>query len=122
MKNYWEKTKKRCFDYRHVCISLFAIVLLIVAFIVFYIDIKRITFVNFISGVIAVIGLVLFFRRVKHQEKQVDIQNKQLNQQQEQIERQIDEEFTTAVSLLGSSETSVRIGAIHSFFHLALIR
>ena len=102
----------------------FAIALLIVAVVVFYVDIERITLVNFISGVIAVIGLVLFFRRVKHQEKQVDIQNKQREQQQKQIdlqiEQQVDERFTAAVNLLGSNETSARTGAIYLLFHLAL--
>ena len=103
LKNYWEKTKKRCSSYRHVCIFSFAIVsLMIVAVVVFYIDIKRITLVNFISGVIAVIGLVLFFMRVNIQ-----------------IKQRVDERFTTAVSLLGSSETSARTGAIYSLFYLA---
>ncbi len=100
-KNLWEKTKKYCSSYRHVCVFSFAIVLLILAF--FYVDIERITFVNFFSGVIAVIGLVLFFMRV-------DIQ----------IKQRVDERFTTAVNLLGSSETSARTEAIYSLFHLAL--
>ncbi len=47
--------------------------------------------------------------RVIYQEEQV-IQIKQ---------QQVDERFTTAVNLLGSSETSARTGAIYSLFHLA---
>ena len=69
LKDYWGKTKKYYSHYRYVYSFLFAVVLLIAAVFVFYIDIKEITFVNFISGVIAVVGLVLFFRRVKHQVK-----------------------------------------------------
>ena len=117
LKDYWGKTKKYYSHYRYVCSFLFAVVLLIAAIFVFYIDIKEITFVNFISGVIAVIGLVLFFRRVKHQETQVSQQREQINIQ---IKQRVDERFTTAVNLLGSSETSARTGAIYSLFHLAL--
>ncbi len=123
--------KKHRLIYRAVVII---VVFIIVVFVVLslldsYIDNfsfnkSEVTLVNVVSGVIAVIGLVLFFRRVKHQEKQVDIQNKQLNQQQKQvnlqIEQRVDERFTTAVNLLGSSETSARTGGIYSLFHLAL--
>ena len=68
----------------------------------FIINKGEITLVNVVSFIIAVIGLRLFFMRV-------DIQTKQ----------RVDERFTTAVNLLGSSETSARTGAIYSLFHLA---
>ena len=50
------------------------------------------------SALIAIIGLKLFLHRLEKQEKQIDLQRKQ----------RTDDRFTTAVELLGSSETSAR--------------
>ena len=60
-------------------------------------------------GVIAIVGLILFYQRLKKQEEQIDLQRKQ----------RTDDRFTTAVELLGSSETSARTGA-NSLYHLAI--
>ena len=76
----------------------------------FFIDKGEITLVNVVSFLIAVVGLVFFYKRVKNQDKQIDIQ----------IKQRVDERFTTAVNLLASSETSARTGAIYSLSHLAL--
>ena len=62
------------------------------------------------SALIAIIGLKLFLHRLEKQEKQIDLQRKQ----------RTDDRFTTAVELLGSSETSARTGAIYSLYHLAI--
>ena len=62
------------------------------------------------SALIAIIGLKLFLHRLEKQEKQIDLQRKQ----------RTDDRFTTAVNLLGSSETSARTGAIYSLYHLAI--
>ena len=62
------------------------------------------------SALIAIIGLKLFLHRLEKQEKQIDLQRKQ----------RTDDRFTTAVKLLGSSETSARTGAIYSLYHLAI--
>ena len=62
------------------------------------------------SGVIAIVGLILFYQRLKKQEEQIDLQRK----------KRTDDRFTTVVNLLGSSETSARTGAISSLYHLAI--
>ena len=62
------------------------------------------------SALIAIIGLKLFLHRLEKQEEQIDLQRKQ----------RTDDRFTTAVNLLGSSETSARTGAIYSLYHLAI--
>ena len=62
------------------------------------------------SALIAIIGLKLFLHRLEKQEEQIDLQRKQ----------RTDDRFTTAVELLGSSETSARTGAIYSLYHLAI--
>ena len=62
------------------------------------------------SALIAIIGLKLFLHRLEKQEKQIDLQRKQ----------RTDDRFTTAVNLLGSSETSARTGAIYSLYHLSI--
>ena len=59
---------------------------------------------------IAIIGLKFFLHRLEKQEEQIDLQRKQ----------RTDDRFTTAVELLGSSETSARTGAIYSLYHLAI--
>ena len=62
------------------------------------------------SALIAIIGLKFFLHRLEKQEEQIDLQRKQ----------RTDESFTTAVELLGSSETSARTGAIYSLYHLSI--
>ena len=62
------------------------------------------------SALIAIIGLKFFLYRLEKQEEQIDLQRKQ----------RTDDRFTTAVELLGSSETSARTGAIYSLYHLAI--
>ena len=62
------------------------------------------------SALIAIIGLKFFLHRLEKQEEQIDLQRKQ----------RTDDRFTTAVELLGSSETSARTGAIYSLYHLAI--
>ena len=68
------------------------------------------TIISVGSGVIAIVGLILFYQRLKKQEEQIDLQRKQ----------RTDDRFTTAVELLGSSEASARTGAIYSLYHLAI--
>ena len=68
------------------------------------------TIISVGSGVIAIVGLILFYQRLKKQEEQIDLQRKQ----------RTDDRFTTAVKLLGSSEASARTGAIYSLYHLAI--
>ena len=62
------------------------------------------------AGVIAIIGLILFFIRLTKQQKQIDIQ----------INQRVDERFNSAINLLGSSETSARTGAIYALYELAI--
>ncbi len=62
------------------------------------------------AGVIAIIGLILFFIRLTKQQKQIDIQ----------ITQRVDDRFNLAISLLGSSETSARTGAIYALYELAI--
>ena len=68
------------------------------------------TIISIFSGVIAIVGLILFYQRLEKQEEQIDLQRKQ----------RTDDRFTTAVELLGSSETSARTGAIYSLYHLSI--
>ena len=68
------------------------------------------TIISIVSGVIAIVGLKLFYQRLEKQEEQIDLQRKQ----------RTDDRFTTAVNLLGSSETSARTGAIYSLYHLSI--
>ena len=68
------------------------------------------TIISIVSGVIAIVGLILFYQRLEKQEEQIDLQRKQ----------RTDDRFTTAVELLGSSETSARTGAIYSLYHLSI--
>ena len=62
------------------------------------------------AGVIAIIGLISFFIRLTKQQKQIDIQ----------INQRVDDRFNSAISLLGSSETSARTGAIYALYELAI--
>ena len=70
----------------------------------------KITYTSIGSGLIAIIGLHLFYQRLKNQEKQIDIQ----------INQRIDERFNSAINLLGSNETSARTGAIYALHELAI--
>ena len=103
--------------------NLLAIIFFVVAIgvvlvvLVFLVDLSAIvdketeaTIISIVGGVIAIVGLILFYQRLKKQEEQIDLQRKQ----------RTDESFTTAVELLGSSETSARTGAIYSLYHLAI--
>ncbi len=91
-----------------------------------------------IEGIIgAIYTLILFMKRVDNQDKQVKEQQEQTKNQQDQIRQQqkqvkiqseqleiqakqrVDDRFTTAVNLLGNKESSARIGAIYSLYHLA---
>jgi len=71
---------------------------------------KEITLRDAGAGVIAIIGLILFFIRLTKQQKQIDIQ----------IDQRVDERFNSAINLLGSSETSARTGAIYALRELAI--
>ena len=103
--------------------NLLAIIFFVVAIgvilvvLVFLVDLSAIvdketeaTIISIVGGVIAIVGLILFYQRLKKQEEQIDLQRKQ----------RTDDRFTTAVELLGSSETSARTGAIYSLYHLAI--
>ena len=98
------------------------IVLYIVPYIVIFIALyfiglidkeSKITFTSFgsgLGGLIVIIGLYFFYQRLEKQQKQIDIQ----------INQRVDERFNSAISLLGSSETSARTGAIYALHELAI--
>jgi hypothetical protein len=69
------------------------------------------------SGLIAMVGLYFFYRRIQNQDKQVRFQGEQI---QIQINQRVDERFNSAINLLGSSETSARTGAVYALHELAL--
>ena len=74
---------------------------------------SKITLTSFgsgLGGLIAIIGLYFFYQRLEKQQKQIDIQ----------IDQRVDERFNSAISLLGSSETSARTGAIYALYELAI--
>ncbi|VVH55385.1 hypothetical protein BAZOLSSOX_2306 [uncultured Gammaproteobacteria bacterium] len=99
---------------------LVAIFLTIIFFLIFdisifhrikFIDIEsKITNTSFGSGLIAIIGAYFFYQRLEKQQKQIDIQ----------INQRVDDRFNSAISLLGSSETSARTGAIYALYELAI--
>ncbi|SHN94140.1 pentapeptide repeat-containing protein, partial [bacterium endosymbiont of Bathymodiolus sp. 5 South] len=64
---------------------------------------EQITLTSIGSGLIAIIGLYFFYKRLKNQ----DIQR-------------VDDRFNSAINLLGSSETSARTGAVYVLHELAL--
>ena len=98
------------------------IILYIVPYIVIFIALyfiglidkeSKITFTSFgsgLGGLIVIIGLYFFYQRLEKQQKQIDIQ----------INQRVDERFNSAISLLGSSETSARTGAIYALHELAI--
>jgi hypothetical protein len=63
---------------------------------------EKITWTSISSGLIAIIGLILFYERLKNQGEQVRIQGEQI---QIQIKQRVDERFNSAINLLGSNET-----------------
>ena len=106
-------------------VGLFITLIIVVLYCFDYINTEeKITWTSISSGVIAIIGLILFYERLKNQGEQVRIQGKQVQIQGEQIQiqikQQIDERFNSAINLLGSSETSARTGAIYTLHELAL--
>ena len=124
--------KKKLLDYlgklkeNAVYVGLFitSIIVVIVLHCLNFIDTEKITWTSISSGVIAIIGLILFYERLKNQGEQVRIQGKQVQIQGEQIQIQIkqrvDERFNSAINLLGSSETSARTNAVYTLHELAL--
>ena len=65
---------------------------------------------NIPAHLIAIISVYFIHRRLKNQEKQIDLQ----------INQRVDGRFNSAISLLGSSETSARTGTIYALHELAL--
>jgi protein-arginine kinase len=58
---------------------------------------------NIPAHLIAIISVYFIHRRLKNQEKQIDLQ----------INQRVDGRFNSAIGLLGSSETSARTGAVY---------
>jgi hypothetical protein len=65
---------------------------------------------NIPAHLIAIISVYFIHRRLKNQEKQIDLQ----------INQRVDGRFNSAIGLLGSSETSARTGAVYVLHELAL--
>ncbi|SSC09257.1 pentapeptide repeat family protein [bacterium endosymbiont of Bathymodiolus sp. 5 South] len=78
---------------------------------------EQITLTSIGSGLIAIIGLYFFYKRLKNQDKQIQHQGEQISLQ---IKQRVDERFNSAITLLGSSETSARTGAVYALHELAL--
>jgi uncharacterized protein YjbI with pentapeptide repeats len=78
---------------------------------------EKITLTSIGSGLIAITGLYFFHKRLKNQDKQIQNQDKQISLQ---INQRVDERFNSAITLLGSSETSARTGAVYALHELAL--
>ena len=78
---------------------------------------SKATFTSIGSGLIAIFGFIFIYQRLEKQQKQIDIQIDQLTIQ---INHRIDDRFNSAISLLGSSETSARTGAIYALYELAI--
>ncbi len=99
---------------------LVAIFLTIIFFLIFDISIfhrikfidteSKVTYTSIGSGFIAIIAIYLFYQRLEKQQKQIDTQ----------INQRVDDRFNSAIDLLGSSETSVRTGAIYALHELAI--
>ncbi|VVH62731.1 hypothetical protein BSPWISOX_563, partial [uncultured Gammaproteobacteria bacterium] len=124
--------KKKLLDYPgklkenavYVGLFIISIIVVIVLHCLNFIDTEKITWTSISSGLIAIIGLILFYERLKNQGEQVRIQGKQVRNQgkqiQIQIKQRVDERFNSAINLLGSSETSARTGAVYALHELAL--
>ena len=99
---------------KYLILFLFTILIIgyyLSPFLLYYIDTnEKITLTSIGTGIIAIIGLCLFFQRLQKQQKQIDLQ----------IKHRTDERFTDSIGLLGSNETSARTGAIYSLYQLAL--
>ncbi|VVH63987.1 pentapeptide repeat-containing protein [bacterium endosymbiont of Bathymodiolus sp. 5 South] len=94
------------------------IILIIVLYYFDYINMEeQITLTSIGSGLIAIIGLYFFYKRLKNQDKQIQHQGEQISLQ---IKQRVDERFNSAITLLGSSETSARTGAVYALHELAL--
>ncbi len=101
-------------------IGLVLIFLIIALFLIFWISVlhmanlidieSKITYTSIGSGLIAIFGLLFIYQRLEKQQKQIDIQ----------IDQRVDDRFNSAISLLGSSETSARTGAIYALYELAI--
>ncbi len=101
-------------------IGLVLIFLIIALFLIFWISVlhmanlidieSKITYTSIGSGLIAIFGLFFIYQRLEKQQKQIDIQ----------IDQRVDDRFNSAISLLGSSETSARTGAIYALYELAI--
>jgi hypothetical protein len=65
---------------------------------------------NIPAHLIAIISLFFIHKRLKNQERQIDLQ----------INQRVDGRFNSAIGLLGSSETSARTGTIYALHELAL--
>ncbi|VVH60191.1 hypothetical protein BSPCLSOX_2661 [uncultured Gammaproteobacteria bacterium] len=65
---------------------------------------------NIPAHLIAIISLFFIHKRLKNQERQIDLQ----------INQRVDGRFNSAIGLLGSSETSARTGAVYALHELAL--
>ena len=101
-------------------LALVAIFLTIISFLIFDISIlhrikfidteSKITYTSIGKGFIAIIAIYLFYQRLEKQQKQIDTQ----------INQRVDDRFNSAIDLLGSSETSVRTGAIYALHELAI--
>jgi hypothetical protein len=69
----------------------------------------RKTIAYIIGGLLAVIGIILTFRRIRVLERQVQIAQ----------EEQITERFTRAIEQLGSDKVSIRLGGIYALERIA---
>jgi len=76
----------------------------------------RRTIAYIIGGVLAIIGIVLHFWRVRALEKQVGAMEKQILVAQE---GQITERFTRAIEQLGHDKVSIRLGGIYALERIA---
>jgi uncharacterized protein YjbI with pentapeptide repeats len=112
--NYPGKLKENAV---YVGLFITSIIVVIVLYCLNFIDTEKITWTSISSGLIAIIGLILFYERLKNQGEQVRIQGEQI---QIQIKQRVDERFNSAINLLGSNETSARTGAIYTLHELAL--
>ena len=99
-------------------VSLFITLIIVVLCYFDYINTEeKITLTSIGSGLIAITGLYFFHKRLKNQDKQIQNQDKQISLQ---INQRVDERFNSAITLLGSSETSARTGAVYALHELAL--
>ncbi|VVM21488.1 hypothetical protein BSPWISOXPB_8627 [uncultured Gammaproteobacteria bacterium] len=85
-------------------LAIISVIVIVALYCFNFIDTEeQITLTSIGSGLIAIIGLYFFYKRLKNQ----DIQR-------------VDDRFNSAINLLGSSETSARTGAVYVLHELAL--